>query len=91
MIRKQSVQPPTKLDKQAGQKLVNKHLEALTRSIEMSAAKNKNVRKPSGNAKEAVTLRLSKECLIEFRSAFKDGWRLKMQSVLEAWEKYGDE
>lgn len=43
----------------------------------------RNVRKPSGNAKEAVTLRLSKECIDAFTTAHGIEWRTEMQAALE--------
>ena len=45
--------------------------------------KRKNVRKPSGKAKEAVTLRLTKPCCARFHAKFGDDWRAEMQKILE--------
>lgn len=44
----------------------------------------RNVRKPTGKAKEAVTIRLSKECVQFYQDKWPDDWRSEMQSQIEA-------
>lgn len=48
-----------------------------------SAEPRKNVRKPSGKAKQAVTIRLSKGCVAFYAVQHGDEWRAKMQELLE--------
>jgi len=48
------------------------------------AVPSKRVRKPSGKAKVAVTLRLSKECMDYFEREFGDDFRMQMQAVIES-------
>lgn len=48
-------------------------------------------RKPSGKAKEAVTLRLSKDCVSSYLDEHGDEWRAIMQQLIEAGRPKGDQ
>lgn len=52
-------------------------------SVLKRAASDRQKRKPSGKAKEAVTIRLTKDCVAYFKKAFGDDWRAEMQNALE--------
>lgn len=40
-------------------------------------------RKPTGKAKEAVTVRLPKDCVVYFQTKYGEEWRAKMQDIIE--------
>lgn len=63
-------------------KIAPKNIQPVA-SAEKLLSKIRKVRKPTGKAKEAVTLRLSKECVSYFQREFGDEWRTQMQHAIE--------